>query len=88
MDITQLLYEKPVTILTTKNSHLIVPLGMEHVPQMIELTALTKPGPFLEKTILFGNYFGIFIDGRLAAMAGQANASNPLYGSKCCLHSS
>ena len=57
MDITQMLYEKPVSSFTTKNSSLIVPLGMEHVPQMIELTALTKPGPFLEKTILFGNYF-------------------------------
>src|SRR4030095_6181921 len=71
MHITQMLYEKPVTSFTTKNSSLIVPLGMEHVPEMLELTRLTKPGPFFEKTILFGNYFGIFIDGRLAAMAGQ-----------------
>jgi predicted GNAT family acetyltransferase len=52
-------------------SSLITPLGIEHVPQMLELTKLTKPGPFFEKTILFGNYFGIFIDGRLAAMTGQ-----------------
>jgi hypothetical protein len=71
MDVSQMLYEKPVTSFTTKNSSLIVPLGMEHVPQMLELTKLTKPGPFFEKTIVFGNYFGIFIDGRLAAMAGQ-----------------
>jgi len=71
MDITQMMYEKPLTEFTTKKSHLIVPLGIEHVPQMLELTKLTKPGPFFEKTILFGNYFGIFIDGRLAAMSGQ-----------------
>jgi ribosomal protein S18 acetylase RimI-like enzyme len=71
MDCCQMVYEKPVTSFTTPASSLIVPLGMEHVPQMRELTRLTKPGPFFEKTILFGNYFGIFIDGRLAGMTGQ-----------------
>ena len=71
MDCCQMVYEKPVTEFTTENSSLIIPLCMEHIPQMLELTSLTKPGPFLEKTILFGNYFGIFIDGRLAAMTGQ-----------------
>ncbi len=71
MDVTQMVYEIPVTEFTTERSHLIMPLGEEHVPQMLELTALTKPGPFFEKTILFGNYFGIFMDGRLAAMTGQ-----------------
>jgi hypothetical protein len=87
MDITQMLYEKPVTSFTTKKSSLIVPLGMEHVPQMLELTALTKPGPFFEKTILFGNYFGIFIDGRLAAMTGQRMHPTPyLEVSAVCTH--
>lgn len=71
MDCCQMVYEKPVSVFTTESSSLIVPLGMEHIPQMLELTSLTKPGPFLEKTILFGNYFGIFIDERLAAMTGQ-----------------
>lgn len=71
MDITQMIYEYPVDSFTTQNSHLIVPLTDEHIPQMLELTALTKPGPFLQRTIEFGNYFGIFINGRLAAMTGQ-----------------
>jgi ribosomal protein S18 acetylase RimI-like enzyme len=71
MDCCQMVYEKPVGGFMTPVSTMILPLNMEHVPQMMELTALTKPGPFLEKTILFGNYFGIFIDGRLAAMTGQ-----------------
>ena len=71
MDVAQMVYEWPVTEFVTGVSTLIVPLGNEHVSQMLELTALTKPGPFLQKTILFGNYFGIFVDGRLAAMAGQ-----------------
>src|SRR6185436_20869051 len=71
MDITQMVYEHSVNIFTTKNSQLIVPLSDEHVPHMIELTALTRPGPFLQQTIRFKNYFGIFIEGRLAAMTGQ-----------------
>jgi GNAT superfamily N-acetyltransferase len=71
MDVTQMLYEQSVKTFTTKNSSLIVPLTEEHIPQMIELTALTRPGPFLQQTIRFKNYFGIFIEDRLAAMTGQ-----------------
>ena len=71
LECNQMVYKKPVTSFTTATSSLIVPLTDEHVPQMLELTALTKPGPFFSKTILFGNYFGIFVDGRLAAMTGQ-----------------
>jgi ribosomal protein S18 acetylase RimI-like enzyme len=71
MDVTQMVYEHSLNTFTTKNSSLIVPLSDEHVPQMLELTALTRPGPFLQQTIRFKNYFGIFIEGRLAAMTGQ-----------------
>ncbi len=71
LECCQMVYEWPVTSFITAASSLIVPLTEEHVPQMLELTALTKPGPFFNKTILFGNYFGIFVDGRLAAMTGQ-----------------
>lgn len=71
MDCCQMVYEHPVHSFRTEHDPLIVPLTEEHIPQMLELTALTKPGPFLQNTILFGNYFGIFIDGRLAAMTGQ-----------------
>jgi len=71
MDVTQMVYEHSVNKFTTKNSSLIVPLAEEHIPQMMELTALTRPGPFLQQTIRFKNYFGIFIEGRLAAMTGQ-----------------
>jgi ribosomal protein S18 acetylase RimI-like enzyme len=48
-----------------------VSLGEQHVAEMVELTTLTRPGPFGLKTILFGNYHGIFQNGKLAAMAGQ-----------------
>lgn len=47
------------------------PLNSSHVPAMLALTALTKPGPFLEHTIDFGNYHGIFDGERLVAMAGE-----------------
>lgn len=42
-----------------------------HIPAMLELADLTRPGPFLNQTIRFGNYFGIFNSGKLAAMAGR-----------------
>jgi ribosomal protein S18 acetylase RimI-like enzyme len=47
-------------------------LGTTDVPEMMELTAATEPGPFLPQTIQMGTYFGIRAsDGRLVAMAGE-----------------
>ncbi|MEO7924175.1 MAG: GNAT family N-acetyltransferase [Chitinophagaceae bacterium] len=51
--------------------NLIMPLGDEHIPLMLELTAMTKPGPFYQRTIDFGNYLGIFQDDQLVSMAGD-----------------
>ncbi len=49
-----------------------IPLGTTDVPEMLELTAATEPGPFLPQTIQMGSYFGIRAsDGRLVAMAGE-----------------
>lgn len=47
------------------------PLNTSHVPAMLALTTLTKPGPFAERTIEFGNYYGVFDGDRLIAMAGE-----------------
>jgi ribosomal protein S18 acetylase RimI-like enzyme len=47
------------------------PLTPEHVPQMMELVELTKPGPFRPRTIELGNYWGVFAGDRLVAMAGE-----------------
>lgn len=52
------------------------PLTYKDVPQMLALTQLTNPGPFLENTIYFGHYEGIFEGDKLIAMAGQR--LNPL----------
>jgi predicted GNAT family acetyltransferase len=49
----------------------LVNLSDEHIPQMLELTQLTNPGPFRERTIDFGHYQGIFDGEQLVAMAGQ-----------------
>jgi ribosomal protein S18 acetylase RimI-like enzyme len=48
-----------------------VRLGVEDVPAMMELTALTKPGPFQLRTHELGTFLGIKIAGRLVAMAGE-----------------
>jgi predicted GNAT family acetyltransferase len=49
----------------------IVTLGVADVPAMMELTELTKPGPFSARTHELGSFLGIRIDGQLAAMAGE-----------------
>jgi len=58
------------TMETPKN-FVPVPLQLEHVPQMMALAALTKPGPFGPRTIAFGHYYGVFENRQLVAMTGQ-----------------
>ncbi|GAA3962075.1 GNAT family N-acetyltransferase [Mucilaginibacter dorajii] len=43
----------------------------KHIPAMLALTKLTNPGPFFNRTIDFGNYFGIFEGSELIAMTGR-----------------
>jgi ribosomal protein S18 acetylase RimI-like enzyme len=51
--------------------HDVEPLGAADVGAMLELAALTRPGPFFARTIELGRYVGIRADGRLVAMAGE-----------------
>lgn len=46
-------------------------LNEVHVDEMLDLVKLTQPGPFRSKTILLGNYIGIFRKQKLIAMAGH-----------------
>jgi GNAT superfamily N-acetyltransferase len=46
-------------------------LTVEDVPQMLELVAATKPGPFRPGTIALGHYYGHFDGARLVAMIGE-----------------
>jgi GNAT superfamily N-acetyltransferase len=55
-----------------------VRLGPEHVPQMMDLVAVTKPGPFGPRTLEMGDYFGVFEGERLIAMAGERMFAAPL----------
>lgn len=48
-----------------------VHLGPSDVPEILELIALTRPGPFLPRTVELGTYLGIRKDGRLIALAGE-----------------
>jgi ribosomal protein S18 acetylase RimI-like enzyme len=41
------------------------------VPEMLALTKLTEPGPFLPRTIELGAYLGVHDAGSLVAMAGE-----------------
>jgi predicted GNAT family acetyltransferase len=49
----------------------VVRLEAPDVPDMLDLTRRTAPGPFLPRTIELGTYLGIRHDGVLAAMAGE-----------------
>jgi ribosomal protein S18 acetylase RimI-like enzyme len=48
-----------------------VRLGLDDVPEMLDLTARTEPGPFLPRTVELGTYLGIRHNGALVAMAGE-----------------
>jgi ribosomal protein S18 acetylase RimI-like enzyme len=52
-------------------SQKIIELGPQDSREMIELTALTKPGPFGSRTHELGTYLGIRLQGRLVAMSGE-----------------
>ncbi|WP_235926243.1 GNAT family N-acetyltransferase [Actinokineospora pegani] len=49
----------------------VVALTRADVPEMLDLTARTQPGPFLDRTIEMGSYLGVRDGGGLVAMAGE-----------------
>lgn len=46
-------------------------LTKDDAAEMVALASLTRPGPFTLEALSLGNFWGITIDGRLAAMAGE-----------------
>ncbi|MFJ2091271.1 GNAT family N-acetyltransferase [Streptomyces sp. NPDC087901] len=48
-----------------------VRLGPADVPEMLDLVARTRPGPFEARTVELGAYLGVRRDGVLVAMAGE-----------------
>jgi ribosomal protein S18 acetylase RimI-like enzyme len=68
----QMVYEKVGRDLAEcRNGLEILELGAAHAAEMMELTELTKPGPFARRTHELGTYLGIRFDGKLIAMAGE-----------------
>ena len=53
------------------NGHQLIELRPTDSPEMLELTALTKPGPFGTRTHELGTYIGLREAGKLVAMAGE-----------------
>lgn len=86
--------EKPLLQMVCKKKRIVVPglqhikpLGDKNIPAMLKLTHLTNPGPFLQRTIDFGNYEGIFNGRKLVAMTGQRlHAKNYIEVSAVCTH--
>lgn len=56
---------------TPRGSERAKALGLAHAPAAVALAALTNPGPFGPRTLEMGDYFGIFDEDRLIAMAGE-----------------
>jgi ribosomal protein S18 acetylase RimI-like enzyme len=67
LDLVQMVEERVTGVDCAEAS----PLGTADVPEMLELVALTEPGPFLSRTVELGDYLGIRRDGALVAMAGE-----------------
>jgi ribosomal protein S18 acetylase RimI-like enzyme len=63
------------------------PLDQTHAAQALALAELTRPGAFGLRTIELGDYFGIFEDDHLIAMAGERmQAGNLREISGVCVH--
>jgi ribosomal protein S18 acetylase RimI-like enzyme len=66
--LVQMIRERPCERLTDPR---ITPLGEADAEDMLALATLTRPGPFTLKAQSLGTFWGIKLDGRLVAMAGQ-----------------
>ncbi len=69
IDMFQMVYE-PKTIPVGVDGG-FTELNEFHVPEITALVALTQPGPFKPRTIVLGNYTGIYHEDQLVAMAGH-----------------
>ena len=53
------------------HDHDIIPLTTQDWPEMLALATATEPGPFVSRTPVLGDFWGVKRGGRLIAMAGQ-----------------
>jgi len=69
--LVQMVSENAGAATHSNGKHRLVELGLCDSPEMIELTHLTKPGPFGRRTHELGTYLGIRNGNKLVAMAGE-----------------
>ena len=67
-DLLQMICEEPAP---GESDSRIVRLDETDAPEMAELALATEPGPWGTLTHRYGAFYGIRVDGRLAAMAGE-----------------
>jgi ribosomal protein S18 acetylase RimI-like enzyme len=68
----QMVYEEDGRELSNSANHEeILELGAADAAEMLELTEITKPGPFSRRTYELGTYLGIRCNEKLIAMAGE-----------------
>ncbi|TGQ29245.1 MULTISPECIES: GNAT family N-acetyltransferase [unclassified Mesorhizobium] len=66
--LVQMIAEQPVQAVSDER---IQRLTQHDAAEMLALAALTRPGPFTLEALSLGDFWGVKIDGRLAAMAGE-----------------
>jgi ribosomal protein S18 acetylase RimI-like enzyme len=64
----QMISERRLEYMPDERVQLLTP---DDAAEMLELAALTRPGPFTLEAMKLGEFWGVRIDGRLAAMAGE-----------------
>lgn len=66
--LAQMICEAPLEVIDGPE---IIPLADEHRADVLELTSRIYPHYFRQRTMDLGRYFGIYQDGKLAAMIGE-----------------
>lgn len=66
--LAQMVREAPIPVIDGPE---MIELGETHRADVLELTALVYPHYFRQRTMDMGRYFGIYQEGRLAAMIGE-----------------
>jgi ribosomal protein S18 acetylase RimI-like enzyme len=67
----QMIYEGERKLFVPAAGVEMIDLRNADVPAMLDLTTVTKPGPFNRRTRELGRYVGIYSEGALVAMAGE-----------------
>ena len=67
-DAVQMIAEAPSQAVSDER---IQPLTPEDAAEMLALASLTKPGPFTSGALSLGAFWGVKVEGRLVAMAGE-----------------